>query len=139
MPCRNARPDRGRTWPSIPGGISTANPVDTNPAPIDPNFLGVAAFKSGADGSYRIRTVKPGPYPEPSGTIRTPHVHFEVTHADYRLVTQMYFPGEPLNQTDILLSTLAARRRNPASAICTAVPSREPNVLAFSFDIVLLA
>jgi protocatechuate 3,4-dioxygenase beta subunit len=125
-------------WQANAAGRYT-NPVDTNSAPIDPNFLGVVAFTSGPDGSYRIRTVKPGPYPEPSGTIRTPHIHFDVTHGDYRLVTQMYFPGEPLNQTDILLSTLAARRRNPANAICAAVTAREPDVLAFTFDFVLLA
>jgi protocatechuate 3,4-dioxygenase beta subunit len=125
-------------WQANAAGRYT-NPVDTNSAPIDPNFLGVVAFTSGPDGSYRIRTIKPGPYPEPSGTIRTPHLHFDVTHGDYRLVTQMYFPGEPLNQTDILLSTLAARRRNPANAICAAAPAAEPDVLAFTFNIVLLA
>jgi hypothetical protein len=51
----------------------------------------------------------------------------------------MYFPGEALNETDILLSTLAARRRNPAHAICKEVASGEPGVLAFNWDIVLLA
>jgi protocatechuate 3,4-dioxygenase, beta subunit len=116
-----------------------SNPVDTNPAPLDPNFLGVVSFQTAADGSYKIRTIKPGPYPEPSGTIRTPHIHFEVTHADYRLVTQMYFPGEALNETDILLSTLAARRRNPAQVICSEAMSTEPGVPAFNWDIVLLA
>lgn len=116
-----------------------SNPVDTNPAPLDPNFLGVVSFRTADDGSYKIRTIKPGPYPEPSGTIRTPHIHFEVTHADYKLVTQMYFPGEALNETDILLSTLAARRRDPASVICTEVASTQADVRAFSWDIVLLA
>lgn len=116
-----------------------SNPVDTNPAPLDPNFLGVVSFKTADDGSYRIRTIKPGPYPEPSGTIRTPHIHFEVTHADYKLVTQMYFPGEQLNASDILLSTLEARRRNPASVICSETASTAPGVRAFTWDIVLLA
>jgi protocatechuate 3,4-dioxygenase beta subunit len=125
-------------WQANAAGRYT-NPVDSNPAPIDPNFLGVVQFKTGPDGTYRIRTVKPGPYPEPSGTIRTPHIHFDVVHADYRLVTQMYFPGEALNETDILLSTLDERRRNPAAAICRAVASSEPDVQAFTWDIVLLA
>lgn len=116
-----------------------SNPVDSNPAPLDPNFLGVVSFRTAEDGSYRIRTIKPGPYPEPSGTIRTPHIHFEVTHADYKLVTQMYFPGEALNETDILLSTLAARRRDPASVICTEVAATEPGLRAFAWDIVMLA
>lgn len=60
-------------------------------------------------------------------------------HADYRLVTQMYFPGESLNATDILLSTLAARRRNPATVICRPVEASEPGVVGFVFDIVMLA
>lgn len=125
-------------WQANAAGRYT-NPVDTNIAPLDPNFLGVVDFETAQDGTYRIRTIKPGPYPEPSGTIRTPHIHWDVTHADYRLVTQMYFPGESLNQTDILLSTLTARRRNPATVICKPVQSSEPGVLAFTFDIVMLA
>jgi protocatechuate 3,4-dioxygenase beta subunit len=115
-----------------------ANPVDANPAPLDPNFLGVVSFTVSADGSYRLRTVKPGAYPEPSGTMRTPHIHFDVINADYRLVTQMYFPGETLNAHDILLSTLAARRRDPAASICKPATTSEPGLLAFTFDIVML-
>jgi protocatechuate 3,4-dioxygenase beta subunit len=125
-------------WQANAAGRYT-NPVDTNTAPLDPNFLGVVDFKIARDGSYRLRTIKPGPYPEPSGTIRTPHIHFDITHADYRLVTQMYFPGESLNQTDILLSTLTARRRDPALAICKPAASSEPGVIAFTFDMVMLA
>ena len=125
-------------WQANAAGRYT-NPVDTNPAPVDPNFLGVVEFKTGRDATYRLRTIKPGPYPEPSGTIRTPHIHFDVSHADYRLVTQMYFPGESLNESDILLSTLAARRRNPATVICKPAETSEPALVGFTFDIVMLA
>jgi protocatechuate 3,4-dioxygenase, beta subunit len=114
------------------------HPQDRNTAPLDPNFLGVTSFEVGRDGSYRLRTVLPGAYPEPSGTMRTPHIHFDATHADYRLVTQMYFPGQSLNATDILLSTLAARRRDPRTAISEAVESSEPGVLGFRWDMILL-
>jgi protocatechuate 3,4-dioxygenase beta subunit len=124
-------------WQANAAGRYT-NPVDRNTARLDPNFLGIAHFRVGRDGSYRLRTVKPGAYPEPSGTLRTPHIHFDVTNADYRLVTQMYFPGESLNATDLLLSTLAARHRDPSAAICNAASGSEPGVLAFSWDIVLL-
>lgn len=124
-------------WQANAAGRYT-NPVDKNPAPLDPNFLGVASFGVNAAGRYRLRTVKPGPYPEPSGTTRTPHIHFDVVNADYRLVTQMYFPGEALNAHDLLLSTLAARHRDPAAAICRPVAAGEPGVLAFEWDIVLL-
>jgi len=124
-------------WQANAAGRYT-NPVDSNPAPLDPNFLGVVSFGVDSSGNYRLRTVKPGAYPEPSGTLRTPHIHFDVVNADYRLVTQMYFPGEALNGKDLLLSTLAARHRDPASSICKPVATSEPGVLAFTFDIVLL-
>src|SRR5258706_5895531 len=124
-------------WQANAAGRYT-NPVDNNPAPRDPNFLGVVSFGVDSNGNYRLRTVKPGAYPEPSGTMRTPHVHFDVVNDDYRLVTQMYFPGEAFNSKDILLSTLAARRRDPASSICKPATTSEPGVLAFTFDIVLL-
>ena len=124
-------------WQANAAGRYT-NPVDNNPAPLDDNFLGVVSFTVAADGSYRLRTVKPGAYPEPSGTLRTPHVHFDVVNADYRLITQMYFPGEALNGKDLLLSTLAARHRDPASSICKPTMTSEPGVQAFTFDIVLL-
>ncbi len=124
-------------WQANAAGRYT-NPVDKNPAPLDPNFLGVASFGVAADGGYRLRTIKPGAYPEPSGTMRTPHIHFDVTNADYRLATQMYFPDEALNGKDLLLSTLEARHRDPASAICKPTTTSEPGVLAFAWDIVLL-
>ena len=124
-------------WQANAAGRYT-NPVDNNPAPLDPNFLGVVSFAVAADGSYRLRTVKPGAYPEPSGTLRTPHIHFDVVNGDYRLVTQMYFPGEALNGKDLLLSTLAARHRDPAASICKPITTSEPGLSAFTFDIVLL-
>ncbi|HTC37980.1 MAG TPA: hypothetical protein VK693_03465 [Steroidobacteraceae bacterium] len=114
------------------------NPVDKNPAPLDPNFKGVALLRAGADGAYRIRTIKPGAYPDPVGGMRTPHIHFDITAGDYRLVTQMYFPGEPLNEKDMLISTMQGRARNPALATCKAVDSSEPEVLAYQWDIVML-
>ena len=126
-----------KIWQANAAGRYT-NPVDDNPAPLDPNFLGVTAFNVDAQGHYRLRTVKPGAYPEPSGTIRTPHIHFDVTNADYRLVAQMYFPGEALNEHDLLLSTLASRHRKPEDAICKPTKTSEPTVLGFEWNIVLL-
>lgn len=114
------------------------NPVDKNSAPLDPNFKGVALLRARADGAYRIRTIKPGPYPDPAGGMRTPHIHFDVTAGDYRLVTQMYFPGEPLNEKDLLISTMQGRARNPALATCKAAESSESGVMAYQWDIVLL-
>lgn len=114
------------------------NPIDKNPAPLDPNFEGVAMLKTAADGRYRILTVKPGAYPDPAGGMRTPHIHFDVTSDQYRLVTQMYFPGEPLNEKDILISTMAARHRDVALATCKSVASHDVDVMKFEWDIVML-
>jgi protocatechuate 3,4-dioxygenase beta subunit len=124
-------------WQANAAGRYT-NPVDHNPAPIDPNFTGVALLRAAADGAYRIRTIKPGPYPDPAGGMRAPHIHFEVAAGDYLLATQMYFPGEPLNDKDMLLATMNGRHRDPEHVICKAVKAREPGVLHFEWNIVLL-
>jgi len=94
-----------------------AHPGDDNTAPLDPHFQGYAKIRSGADGSYRFKTIRPGAY-----TNRTPHIHFDVKGGNTRLITQMYFEGEPLNETDSLLmrrspeakKTLISRYDKPA-------------------------
>jgi protocatechuate 3,4-dioxygenase beta subunit len=111
-----------------------AHPNDSNPAPLDVNFVGFAKIISGGDGTYRFTTVKPGAYPTGSGRIRPPHIHFEVQGKLDRLITQMYFPGEPLNARDPLL--LSAN----APDLLVARPSATPLNAnpAFVFDIVLI-
>jgi len=115
-----------------------AHPIDKNPAPLDPNFQGVALLHTTEDGRYRILTVKPGAYPYSGGGMRTPHIHFDVSSDEYRLVTQMYFPGEALNEKDPLISTMPARSRDPALSTCKSVESHEPGILKFEWDLVLL-
>jgi protocatechuate 3,4-dioxygenase beta subunit len=60
------------------------------------------------DGSFRFRTIKPGAYPNPGydNWMRPPHIHFSVFAAGVmqRLITQMYFPNEPLNDIDPILN-----------------------------------
>lgn len=124
-------------WQANAAGRYT-NPIDKNPAPLDPNFEGVALLRTNDEGRYRILTVKPGAYPDPAGGMRTPHIHFDVTSDDYRLVVQMYFPGEDLNEKDILIATMPARHRDPALTTCKSVKSLEPGILKFEWDIVLL-
>ena len=130
-PVRNAEIE---VWQANAAG-KYRHPNDTHPAAIDPDFQGYARLLSGSDGSFRLLTIKPGPYPSPIG-IRTPHIHFDVQSRNCRLATQMYFPGEPLNATDRLLSTMPARQLNPA-----LVMSREeqgpPGVMRLRWDIVL--
>lgn len=115
-----------------------ANPIDKNPAPLDPNFEGVALLRTNEEGRYRILTIKPGAYPDPAGGMRTPHIHFDVTSDDYRLVAQMYFPGEELNEKDILISTMPARHRDPELTTCKSIKSHDSGILKFEWDIVLL-
>lgn len=113
------------------------HPNDVNPAPLDPNFQGYARLASGRDGTFRVLTVKPGSYPAPIG-IRTPHVHFEIHSKEFRLATQMYFPGEPLNVTDPLLSTMAARHLNP-SLLMAKQENTPPSMTRFRWDVVLMS
>jgi protocatechuate 3,4-dioxygenase beta subunit len=109
------------------------HPNDLNPAPLDPNFVGFATIQSGKDGAYRIRTVKPGPYPVAPDWMRAPHVHLEVQSQFERLITQMYFPGEPLNARDRLLMSV------PEPHLLIAKPLRHADVhhRMLEFDIVL--
>ena len=80
---------------------------DRNPAPLDDNFQGWAKLKTDAEGRYRFRTIKPGPYPVRHDWSRPPHIHFKVARRGYHeLTTQMYFAGEPLNDTDLLLQSV---------------------------------
>jgi protocatechuate 3,4-dioxygenase beta subunit len=76
------------------------HPSDTTPVPIDPNFDGFAVLKTDRQGRYEFRTIKPGAYRTPHGDIRPPHIHFMVDFGADRLITQMYFAGEPENATD---------------------------------------
>ena len=72
---------------------------EIHPAPLDPNFLGAGRCVSGSDGSYRFITIKPGSYPwgNHRNAWRPAHIHFSIFGAGLaqRLVTQMYFPGDP--------------------------------------------
>jgi protocatechuate 3,4-dioxygenase beta subunit len=110
-----------------------AHPNDCSLAPIDPNFVGFAEILSNDEGSYRLKTVKPGAYAAESDQMRPPHIHFEVHGKFERLVTQMYFPGEPLNADDRLL--ISARR--PDLLIATPVAPAHALNRTFQFEIVL--
>ena len=84
------------------------HPADTSEQPLDPNFKGYGRALTAADGRYRFVSIKPGAYPNPGydDWLRPPHVHFSVYAAGvmHRLITQMYFPGEELNDIDPILN-----------------------------------
>jgi protocatechuate 3,4-dioxygenase, beta subunit len=91
---------------------------DRHPAPLDPNFTGTGRCLTGPDGSYRFVTIKPGPYPwrNHRNAWRPAHLHFSLFGTDFteRLVTQVYFPGDPLLALDPIVNSIpdpAARDR----------------------------
>jgi protocatechuate 3,4-dioxygenase beta subunit len=82
--------------------------MDDHIAPLDPNFIGQGRLVTDQDGRYQVFTVKPGAYPVlySGWWWRPPHIHFSILGTSWmnRFVTQIFFPGEPLNQTDLLLN-----------------------------------
>jgi protocatechuate 3,4-dioxygenase beta subunit len=105
-------------------------------APLDPNFQGFARIRADRLGRYRFVTVKPGAYPIGGGRFRTPHVHLDVSGRTDRLATQMYFPGEPLNDADLIRSELGALA---AAATARAEGTTADGRKRFVWDIVLNA
>jgi protocatechuate 3,4-dioxygenase, beta subunit len=86
---------------------------DDHKAPLDPNFIGEGRLVTNQDGEYEFFTIKPGGYPVlPSGWWwRPPHIHFSILGVAWldRYVTQIFFPGEPLNETDLLYKGIPDR------------------------------
>ncbi|HLX48853.1 MAG TPA: protocatechuate 3,4-dioxygenase subunit beta [Streptosporangiaceae bacterium] len=115
---------------------------DQHSAPLDPNFTGLGRCVSGDDGRYRFVTIKPGAYPwrNHPNAWRPAHVHFSLFgHAfTQRLVTQMYFPGDPLLPLDPVFNSVpdpAGRQRLIASF---DLATTEPEwALGYTWDIVL--
>ncbi|MCA3180463.1 MAG: protocatechuate 3,4-dioxygenase subunit beta [Burkholderiaceae bacterium] len=115
--------------------------VDRHDAPLDPNFLGAGRTMTDDEGRYRFLTIKPGAYPwgNHPNAWRPNHIHFSLfgEHFASRLVTQMYFPGDPLLEHDpIYRSTRPGARERLVSRFDLDVT--EPGfALGFTFDIVL--
>jgi protocatechuate 3,4-dioxygenase beta subunit len=118
------------------------DPADDHDAPLDPNFTGAGRALTDDSGSYRFITVKPGAYPWRNhlNAWRPAHVHFSLFGPSLasRLVTQMYFPGDPLIPLDPILSSIPdARGRELLVArfdLDTTVPDW---ALGYRWDIVL--
>ncbi len=84
---------------------------DPNPGPRDPNFQGYSVQKTDSEGRYRFKTIKPGAYPGLIAGMRTPHIHFEVEGKVDRVITQVFFPDEPLNEQDSILQSIKGPRK----------------------------
>jgi protocatechuate 3,4-dioxygenase beta subunit len=118
-----------------------AHSGDQHPAPLDPNFTGAGRSLTGPDGTYRFVTIKPGAYPwrNHPNAWRPAHIHFSVFGRSFteRLVTQMYFPGDPLLDFDPIYQSVSgtARRRLVSSFdLDTTTPEW---ALGYCFDIVV--
>jgi protocatechuate 3,4-dioxygenase beta subunit len=115
---------------------------DRWPAPLDPNFSGAGRCVTDADGRYRFVTIKPGPYPwgNHHNAWRPAHIHFSLLGRAFaqRLVTQMYFPGDPLFPYDPIFNSIreeAGRERMIASF---SIEATQPQwAAAYEFDLVL--
>jgi len=116
--------------------------LDAHAAPLDPNFNGAGRCLTDADGEYRFVTIKPGAYPwrNHPNAWRPAHIHFSLFGRAFtqRLVTQMYFPGDPL----LALDPIHGAIRDPAARarlVCAFDPDRSEAewALAYRFDIVL--
>jgi protocatechuate 3,4-dioxygenase, beta subunit len=141
--------DNGRPIPHTLVEIWQANSAgryihqrDQHPAPLDANFTGAGRALTDAEGRYRFVTIKPGAYPwlNHPNAWRPAHIHFSLFGASFitRLVTQMYFPGDPLFPFDPIYNSISepkARERMIARFdLDTTVPEW---ALGFQYDIVL--
>ncbi|SFV16485.1 protocatechuate 3,4-dioxygenase subunit beta [Pseudoduganella namucuonensis] len=115
---------------------------DQHDAPLDPNFNGWGKMLTDDDGRYRFVTIKPGPYPwgNHDKAWRPAHIHFSLFGNVYaqRLVTQMYFPSDPLFDYDPIFQSipdLAARQRLVSRFSLEQTVSDQ--MLGYEFDIVL--
>ncbi len=111
-------------------------------APLDPNFGGCGRTITGEDGSYEFRTIQPGPYPWPNGMNdwRPAHIHFSICGHGFaqRLITQMYFEGDP----HIRLCPIVNSLSDPAAVEALTAPLDMHRTVpmdsrAYKFDIVL--
>jgi protocatechuate 3,4-dioxygenase, beta subunit len=116
--------------------------VDRRPVPLDPGFQGGGRTVTDAQGRYGFVTIKPGPYPWENhpNAWRPAHIHFSVTGRtfDQRLVTQMYFPGDPLFAHDPIFNSVRdPKLRELMVSRLDLDASQENWALAYAFDIVV--
>lgn len=139
----------GRPLPNILIEIWQANAagryvhrVDQHDAPIDPNFLGAGRVLTDKDGYYRFYTIKPGAYPwgNHHNAWRPNHIHFSLfgTHFENRLVTQMYFPGDPLLPHDPIFNSTPKSARDLLVADFDLDATEPEFALGYAFNFVLM-
>lgn len=106
------------------------HPSQTGGVPIDPNFQGAAILRTDADGAYRIRTVLPGLYAP-----KQRHIHFDVRGQYRRLITQMFFEGEPNHKDGAYASLNDAKLQ--AAVTARRGSSARDGVTTYTWNVVL--
>jgi protocatechuate 3,4-dioxygenase beta subunit len=115
---------------------------DQHPAPLDPNFTGAGRALTDAEGRYRFVTVKPGAYPwrNHHNAWRPAHIHFSLFGPSFlsRVITQMYFPGDPLFKYDPIFQSITDAQVRDRLVSRFDLATTEPEwALGYQFDIVL--
>ena len=115
---------------------------DQHDAPLDANFTGCGRALTGEDGSYRFVTIKPGAYPWRNhyNAWRPAHIHFSLFGQAFvqRLITQMYFPGDPLLEYDPMYTSVPGERARQRLISAFDWEHTVPEIaLGYRFDIVL--
>jgi protocatechuate 3,4-dioxygenase beta subunit len=115
---------------------------DDHRAPLDPNFSGAGRTLTDGDGNYRFVTIKPGAYPwrNHDNAWRPAHIHFSLFGPAFatRLITQMYFPGDPLFAYDPILQSIPDEKAQQRLISKFDLERTQPEwALALRFDIVL--
>jgi protocatechuate 3,4-dioxygenase beta subunit len=141
---QDGKPMRGQLveiWQANAAG-RYAHVVDTHEAPLDPNFSGGGRCLTDGDGWYRFTTVKPGAYPwgNHHNAWRPNHIHFSLFGRAFteRLVTQMYFPGDPLFQHDPIFNSIRDEKARERLISRLDLELTVPDwALGFRWDVVL--
>lgn len=116
--------------------------VDRHDAPLDPNFHGAGRMVTNERGEYRFTTIRPGAYPwrNHPNAWRPAHIHFSICGVNFlqRLVTQMYFPGDPLMPLDPIYNGIPDEKGRALLISKFDLETTQPEwALGFQFDIVV--
>ena len=128
-------------WQANSGG-KYRHQSDNNDVSLDPNFAGCGRFLTSKDGRYHFKTIQPGAYPYPNRGIewRPMHIHFSLFGRSFaqRLVTQMYFEGDPLISTCPMINSIPDKKsRKLLISKLDFSKTESHKILAYNFDLVL--
>jgi len=116
--------------------------IDQHPAPLDPHFIGQGRVITDKNGKYKFTTIKPGAYPWGNhyNAWRPAHIHFSLFGPAFvtRLITQMYFPDDPLFPFDPIYNSVSDKKARERMVSQFDLKTTKPDfALSFKFDFVL--